>query len=100
MKIVICLRDLDVVPCRMIVEAERAIDFDSLDPAVDPTDDDLEQGAFKDFVQMARVALPVKEQNVDVYIGLWEDQTSFSIPLEFFELIAETKWPVSFDLND
>lgn len=100
MKIAIYLRDLDVVPCRMIVEAEREIDFDSLDPTVDLTDYDAEQGAFQDFVRLAREALPLKEQNVDVYIGLWEDQTSFSIPQEFFDLIAETKWPVSFVTND
>ncbi len=100
MKIVIYLRDLDESPCRMIVEAQREVDFDSMDPAADPTDHDTERGAFEDFVQRARVALPVKEQNVDVYIGWWGDQAMFLIPQEFFQLITETKLPVSFDIND
>ncbi len=100
MRIVICLRDLDVSPCRMIVEAQREVDFDSLDPAADLTDHDTEQGAFEDFVQRARAALPIREQNIDVYIGWWGDQTAFSIPQQFFQLITETRWPVSFDIND
>jgi hypothetical protein len=83
----------------MVVEAQREVDFESLDPATDLTDHDTEQGAFEDFVQRARAALPIKEQNVDVYIGWWGNQTTFVIPQEFFHLITETKWPVSFDIN-
>ncbi|GEM_PF-7057045 len=100
MKIVICLRDRSIIPCNIIVETQRNIDFDSLDPAIDLTDHDAEQGAFEDFIQRARAVLPVRQQNVDVYIGWWGDQTIFSIPEEFFQLIAQTHWPVSFDIND
>lgn len=76
----------------MIVDVE--VDLDCQEPR------NTEQEAFKDFVQRARAVLPVKEQNVDVYIGWWGDQTTFIIPQEFFQLIAETGWPVSFDIND
>ncbi len=85
----------------MIVEVKREIDFDSLDPLDDePNDEDTEQGAFGDFVQQVRQILPVNAQNVDVYIGWWGDQSTFTIPQAFFELIAETKWAVTFDIND
>ena len=84
----------------MIVEAQREVDFERIDPTTDLSDHDTEQGAFEDFVQRAREALPIKEQNVDVYIGWWGDQATFLIPHEFFQLITETKWPVSFDISD
>lgn len=100
MKIIIYLRDLNTSTCRIIVEAEREIDFESLDPTIDLSDSDTEQGAFEDFVQRARVLLPIQEQNVDVYIGWWGNQATFLIPQEFFKLISETGWPVIFDIND
>ena len=100
MRIVIYLRDRNTSPCRMIVEAQREVDFESLNHEVDLTDYDTEQGAFEDFVVQARSAMPIREQNVDVYIGWWGHQATFSIPQEFFRLITETRWPVSFDIND
>lgn len=100
MYISVCLRDLETRPHRMLVEAEREINFETLDPNIDLTDRDTEQGAFEDFVRQVRAVLPIKEENVDVYIGWWGDQTMFLIPQEFFQLIAETRWPVSFNIND
>lgn len=100
MRIVICLRNLDTSPCKIIVEAIRDIDIDNLDPQIDLTEMSGEEGAFEDFVQRVREALPIKEKNVDVYIGWWGDQSIFRIPQNFFDLIAETKWPVTFDIND
>lgn len=100
MKIIIYLRDFNTSTCMITVEAEREIDFESLDPTIDLNDNDTEQGAFEDFVQRARALLPIKEQNVDVYIGWWGNQATFPIPQEFFQLITETGWPVIFDINN
>lgn len=101
MHITISLRNLDTSPCEMIVEAKRDVDFDSLDPGVDLKPEDEEPGAFEDFVRLVREKLPIKEKNVDVFISWWGDnQTKFYVPLEFFLLIAETRWPVVVDIND
>ena len=100
MKIVICLRDLSTSPCRNIVEADREYDFERSDPAADVSDYETEQGAFEDFVQQAREVLPIEDQNMDVYIGWWGDQGTFAIPKTFIQLIAETQWPITFNIND
>jgi len=100
MYISVCLRDLGIIPHRIIVEAKREINFETLDPNTDLTDRDAELGAFEDFVRQVRATLPTIEENVDVYVGWWGDQTMFLIPQEFFQLIAETRWPVNFNIND
>ncbi|MEK7066522.1 MAG: hypothetical protein AAB965_03070 [Patescibacteria group bacterium] len=106
MKICIILRNLGVIPCEMIVEVEK--DEDGLEieegensVTIVPTEDERsETEVFTEFVERARSILPIKERVVDVYIGWWGNQSEFNIPQEFFDLIAETKWPVSFDIND
>ncbi len=35
-----------------------------------------------------------------VYVSMFFDQAFWDLPQVFFDLIHETKWPVSFDLND
>lgn len=58
--------------------------------------------AFNEFVERTNaldpVSIPVGA--VDVYIGWWGIQTTFEIPQKFFDLIAERKWKVEFDIND
>jgi hypothetical protein len=100
MKIVVALRDLRTSPCKLIVEAEREIDEDLSGLDDEPSDYAQEPGAFEDFIREVRKILPIKEQKVDVYIGWWGSQGTFIIPQEFFQIIAETKWPVTFDIND
>jgi hypothetical protein len=94
MLLIIYLRNLNTSPCEMIAETEMRIDSTS-----DLDDTESFETAFTDFVTLARAAMPLKER-VDVYIGFWGDQTTFSIPHEFFQLITETSWPVLFDIND
>lgn len=88
---VIYLRDLRGIPAIIQVRRET-------DPLSDLSN--LEETAFLEFVQMAREVLPLKQREVDVYIGWWGGQSTIRIPREFFELIAETNWPVTFDIND
>lgn len=96
MLLIIYLRNLNTSPCEMIAETEMRIESTS-----DFDDPKSFEKVFTDFVTLARTAMPLKQkENVDVFIGFWGDQTTISIPLEFFQLIAETGWPVLFDIND
>jgi hypothetical protein len=105
----ICLRDLSGKngPVRMLVDVERTerrVDWDPITHkpivATYELSDEYETEAFLEFVEKARMLLPLQENNVDVYIGWWVTQGTFVIPQEFFALIAETGWKVTFDLND
>ena len=87
--LVIALRNLRVTPVGMIVKVQM--------PSFRLV---TEKGAFQEFVRMARETLPLEHSNVDVYIGWWGQQATIEIPREFFQLIAETGWPVTFDIND
>jgi CRISPR/Cas system CSM-associated protein Csm5 (group 7 of RAMP superfamily) len=84
----------------MILQTQRKVDFDKVDITGNLDEHDTEQGAFEDFVEQAREILPIEEQHVDVFIGYGGgDMGTFLIPHKFFELIAETKWPVTFSCD-
>lgn len=53
----------------------------------------------KAFVLKVNDLGPITEP-VDIYIGIWAQQTCFSLPKEFFELIGRTGWNVMIDFND
>ncbi|MDO8493181.1 MAG: hypothetical protein Q7S19_01405 [bacterium] len=90
----ICLRDLSKTPCDFIVETQRTFDDE-----VDLTDLEKEPGAFEEFIREVCRVYP-KHLNLDVYIGWWGNQGTFNIPLDFFRMITEYGWPVTFDIND
>ncbi|HCC22594.1 TPA: hypothetical protein DF272_00210 [Candidatus Falkowbacteria bacterium] len=103
MDIVILLRNLGVTPHEKLVEATRRFDFDNMDCADgDPSEDQLETGAFNEFLTKVKKSLPELSaiEKADVYIGWWGDQGTIDIPVEFIALLAQNKWPLTFDIND
>ncbi len=93
-QILICLRDQSSSPCDMVVEIEKTFDDEA-----DLNDTEREEGAFEEFICEVRRISP-ERSNLDVYIGWWGNQSTFVIPLDFFRLIVEQNWPVTFDIND
>ena len=98
--ITICLRDLNTSPCEMIVEVKRDVKSD-WDIMSDRQRINAKYDAFEEFTKLARAAIPIQTagKNVDVFISLYENQATFPIPQEFFQLIADAGWSVKFDIN-
>lgn len=95
---VVSLRDLSTSPATMLVEIRAGDgDEDVLDDEVHAVTKALSQ--FSRYAGELTVAYP-KDANVDVCIGWWGGQDHFEIPQEFFRLIAERGWKVTFDIND
>jgi hypothetical protein len=86
--ITICLRPLVAGSIKMLVEVRSEEDYL----------EDIEN-LLKAFVLKVNDLGPI-EQPVDIYIGIWAQQTCFNIPKEFAELIAKTGWNVMIDFND
>lgn len=92
MSLLICLRDVSSSPARFIVEVSNNLE---------EADDRLIEGFLKKFVKEVEKKMPIKEEKVDVYFGLYliQPQASFKIPKEFFDLVSRNGWDVEMNIN-
>lgn len=89
----LCLQDAEV-RCTLI-KVQHTIDDD--DP--EPDDEDFTR-TIERFVAEVRGSAEIPDHSVEVYLGVWGGQMTFTVPQSFFDLVHERRWPVTFDLND
>ncbi|MBI4991630.1 MAG: hypothetical protein HZB99_00215 [Candidatus Harrisonbacteria bacterium] len=95
MTLVIYLRDLTKNEAKFLVEVKKESDEEYLE-------DEQISEMFKEFVTKSKAKLPLKSKKVDIWIGMWinESQLTIKFPPEFMALVSQNGWPVTFDLND
>lgn len=93
MSIYIALRDLSVKPHKIVVEVEKACDWESGE------EDDSENGALGEFVRQVSALHSIPE-HADVFISWFEDQGDIKFSLDFLDLVSRKNWEVALSLND
>ncbi len=103
--LMVVLRDLSPSSQSRPIEVELTLD-DDVPPEIFVGDLKVSDADFHfglligEFVKRVRQKMPFAHNNFDVYIGFWGNQETFEIPQEFFDLIAEIRWKVTWDFND
>ena len=95
MTLAIYLRDITRDQSKFLVEVQHETDDDYIEDA-------QMKKIFKEFIERAETQLPIKSKKVDVWVGVWLNESQFTLefPIEFLNLVSKNNWKVTFDLND